>query len=49
MFYLHGQFLGKIDRERSFNYPFHCIQHDNYLIVLDRGDRSVKCFDTDRR
>ena len=42
---MHGQFLGKIGREGSFTNPFHCIQHDNYLIVSDRGDHSVKCFD----
>ena len=40
-----GQFLSKIGKERSFTKPFHCIQHDNYLIVSDSGDHSVTLFD----
>ena len=40
-----GQFLSKIGKEGSFTEPFHCIQHDNYLIVSGRGDHSVKLFD----
>ena len=40
-----GQFLSKIGKEGSFTEPFHCIQHDNYLIVSDSSDHSVKLFD----
>ena len=40
-----GQFLSKIGNEGDFTEPFHCIQHDNYLIVSGRGDHSVKLFD----
>ena len=40
-----GQFLYKHGTEGSFTKPFHCIQHDNYLIVSDKGDHSVKLFD----
>ena len=40
-----GQFLNKIGTEGSFIEPFHCIQRNNYLIVSDKGDHSIKCFD----
>ena len=41
-----GQFLSKlISKEGPFTQPYHCIQHDNYLIVSDKGDHSVTCFD----
>ena len=40
-----GQFLSKFGREGSFIRPFHCIQHENYLIVSDKGDHCVKLFD----
>ena len=40
-----GQFLHKLGTEGSFTKPFHCIQNENYLIVSDEGDNSVKCFD----
>ena len=40
-----GQFLYKLGTEGTFTKPFHCIQHENYLIVSDDGDNSVKCFD----
>ena len=40
-----GQFLHKLGTEGTFTKPFHCIQHENYLIVSDDGDNSVKCFD----
>ena len=43
IFSVGGQFLSKIGRENSFTKPFHCIQHDNYLIVSDVCDHSVKC------
>ena len=39
-----GQFLRKIGTEGCFSFPFHCIQHDNYYIVSDRGDHCVKGF-----
>ena len=39
-----GQILFHIGTEDSFITPFHCIQHDNYLIVSDRGDHCVKVF-----
>ena len=32
-------------KEGSLTGPFHCIQHDNYLIVSDSNDHSVKLFD----
>ena len=40
-----GQFLHKLGTEGTFTKPFHCVQHENYLIVSDDGDNSVKCFD----
>ena len=40
-----GQFLNKLGTEGSFTEPFHCIQHDNYLIVSHNGDHSVKILD----
>ena len=40
-----GQFLNKLGTEGSFTEPFHCIQHENYLIVSDNGDHSVKILD----
>ena len=40
-----GQFLHKLGTEVAFTTPFHCIQHENYLIVSDEGYNSVKCFD----
>ena len=40
-----GQFLNKLGTEGSFTKPFHCIQHDNYLIVSNNGDHSVKILD----
>ena len=40
-----GQFLNIIGTEGSFTKPFHCIYHDKYIIVSDKGDHSVKCFD----
>ena len=40
-----GQFLNKLGTEGSFTEPFHCIQHDNYLIVSDNGDHSVNILD----
>ena len=40
-----GQFLHKLGTESSVTEPFHCIQHENYLIVSDEGDNSVKYFD----
>ena len=41
-----GQFLSsKIGTEDSFTKPFHCTQHENYRIVSDSGDHSIKCFD----
>ena len=40
-----GQTLSKLGEEVPFSNPFHCIQHDNYLIVSDSGDHSVKYFD----
>ena len=40
-----GQFLHKLGTEGAFTLPLHCIQHENCLIVSDKGDNSVKCFD----
>ena len=40
-----GQFVNKLGTEGSFTKPFHCIQHDNYLLVSDNGDHSVKILD----
>ena len=40
-----GQFLNKLGTEGSFTKPFHCIQHDNYLIVSDSGDHCLKILD----
>ena len=40
-----GQFLDKVSTGGSFTKPFHCIQHGKYIIVSDRGDHSIKCFD----
>ena len=37
-----GQFLRKIGKKGDFSGPFHCIQHDNYLIVSDSDDHCVK-------
>jgi len=40
-----GQLLRKIDTGGSFTFPFHGIQHDDYLIASDRGYHCVKVFD----
>ena len=43
-----GQFLsiiGILGSFTQFTKPFHCIQHDKYVIVSDEGDHSVKFFD----
>ena len=40
-----GRFLRKIGTPRSFTFPFHCIQHDNYFIVSDADESCVKVFD----
>ena len=40
-----GQFLRKIGTGGSFTLPFHCVQHDNYLIVSDSGDHCVTVLD----
>ena len=45
IFYAGGQFLSKIGKEGCCTEPFHCIQHENYLIISDSGDHSVKLFD----
>ena len=42
IFSLDGQFLRKIGTGGSFSFPIHCIQHENYLIVSDTEDHSVK-------
>ena len=40
-----GQFLRKIGTPRSFSFPFHCVQHDNYFIVSDHDEDCLKVFD----
>jgi len=40
-----GQLLRKFGGEGSFTFPFHCIQHGNYLIVSDIDDHCEKVFD----
>ena len=40
-----GQFLRKIGTPRSFTFPFHCIQHDNYFIVSDADENCLKVLD----
>ena len=39
-----GQFLLKIGTRGSFTSPFHCIQHETYLMVSDTTDHCVKVF-----
>ena len=39
--------MRKIGTAGSFTKPFHCIQHNNYLIVSDCGDHCVKVFHRD--
>ena len=40
-----GRFLRKIGTPRSFTFPFHCIQHDNYFVVSDADENCMKVFD----
>ena len=47
IFSLGGQFLRKIGTDSSFNFPFHCIQQENYFIVSDSDDNSIKVFNKD--
>ena len=37
-------FLRKIGGEGSFTVPFHCVQYDNFLIVSDSHENSIKVF-----
>ena len=30
-----------------FTYPYHCLQHDKYLIVTDRNEHCIIVFDRD--
>ena len=40
-----GRFLRKIGTPRSFTFPFHCIQNDNYFIVSDADENCLKVLD----
>ena len=39
-----GQYLRKVGSVGSFTSPFHCVQHDKYLIVSDREEHCIKVF-----
>ena len=39
-----GNFLMKIGGSGSFNFPVHCVQCDEYLMVSDFKDRNIKVF-----
>ena len=40
-----GHLVRTIGCDGSLIFPFHCIQHENYLIVSDSDDHCVKVFD----
>ena len=40
-----GKFVRKIGRPRSFSKPVHCVQCNEYLIVLDNHEHCIKVFD----
>jgi len=42
-----GRFLRKIGGEGVFTFPYHCIQHDKYLLVSDCDEHCIKIFDRD--
>ena len=39
-----GKFVRKIGESVFFSYPVHCVQCDEYFIVSDKGDHSIKVF-----
>ncbi|XP_078361722.1 E3 ubiquitin-protein ligase TRIM45-like [Oculina patagonica] len=41
-----GGFLRKIGGDGCFNFPYHCVEYEKYLIVSDREDNCIKVFDT---
>ena len=47
MFHADGQFLRTIGEDGSFTFPYHCVQHERYLIVSDCKEHCVKVFDRD--
>ena len=47
IFFPNGQFSHKIGIEGSFSFPFHCVQHENYLLVSDSNEHCVKVFKRD--
>ena len=42
-----GQYSRKVGSVGSFTSPFHCVQHDKYLMVSDRGEHCIKVFNAD--
>ena len=42
-----GKFVRKIGGPRSFSFPLHCVQCDEYLIVSDRDESCIKVFSTE--
>ena len=43
-----GAIVGlEIGGEGSFTFPYHCVQHDNHLIVSDRYEHCIKVHDRD--
>ena len=44
IFFSAGQYLRKVGSVGSFTSPFHCVQHDKYLIVSDREEHCIKVF-----
>ena len=41
-----GMLISKIGGHGIFKKPFHCVQHDNYLVVSDSAADSIKVFDS---
>ena len=48
MFSPSGQFLRKIGGEGSLKETDHCFQYDNFLIVSNNGENSIKVFSRKR-
>ena len=40
-----GQFERTFGGEGSFSFPFHCVQHEKYLIVSDSDEHCIKVYD----
>ena len=42
-----GHLLRQIGVQGSLSFPFHCVQYDNFLLVLDTNENCIKVFSKD--